>query len=405
MASESIMIGGLPSGGDAAARIDRMSERRDRPVRPAAAGQDIWLSPEIVGHAPQRHALLRLLAAAIDGIPRPEPWLDEQLDWDALVATAAAGRLLAHVYHGAMICGIDAPRSVRETARTFRGRSLLVNSVNLSTIQRVSAALDHDGLAFVVIKGPLQLHALYGDYFVRPSSDIDLLVARDDYDRAAQVLSALNYQPAERCRSRWWTHYLGEQHFMAADKALATVDLHHRVQQPGCPAPRELQSYIDGARRVALGHAAVPVLSPVHACLLTAVSFVKAVYHREHSMRYLCDLAMMLRTMSEADCASLQRTAEEQGLRNQLIFAWRCAADLLPVALPLVPPRKEAALSRPETMGEIALSPDSSSIVWPKRRELLWHLCDPCGAWGRAGPYLREASFAAAAELSRLRNQ
>ncbi|KRB86205.1 hypothetical protein ASE00_05600 [Sphingomonas sp. Root710] len=395
----------MRSGGDAAVPSDSINERRDRSARQAAAGQDIWLSPEIVDHAPQRHALLRLLAAAIDGVARPEPWLDEQLDWDALITTAAAGRLLAHVYHGAIICGIDAPRSLREAARGFRGRSLLVNSVNLSTIQRVSGALDRDGLAFVVIKGPLQLHALYGDYFVRPSSDIDLLVARKDYDRAARVLSTLNYQPADRCRSRWWTHYLGEQHFMADDKTLATVDLHHRVQQPGCPAPRELQSYIDEARRVALGHAAVPVLSPVHACLLTAVSFVKAVYHREHSMRYLCDFAMMLRAMNETDCASLRRTAEAQGLCNQLIFAWRCAADLLPVAMPLVPPRQEAALSRSEMIGEIVLSPDSSGIVWPKRRELLWHLCDPRGPWGRVGPYLREASFAAAAELSRLRNK
>lgn len=403
MASEGILIGGLPPGGEATVRVDMLNERRDRPGRPGAGERGRTAASKIVEHAPQRHALLRLLAAAIDDIPRPEPWLDEQLDWDALIVTATAGRLLAHVYHGAMTCGIDAPASLREAARVFRGRSLLINSVNLSTIQRVSAALDRNGLAFVVIKGPLQLHALYRDYFLRPSSDIDLLVARADYDRAARVLDMLGYQPAERCRSRWWTHYLGEQHFMAADKTLATVDLHHRVQQPGCPAPHELRSYIGEARRVALGHAAVPVLSAVHACLLTAVSFVKAVYHREHSMRYLCDLAVMLRAMNEADCASLRRTAEAQGLRNQLIFAWRCATDLLPVALPPVPPRPEAALMNPDTMAEMVLSPDSAGIDWPKRRELLWHLCDPRGALGRVGPYAREASFAAAAELSRLR--
>lgn len=402
MASESVKIGGLRAGDDAAARIDPI-ERQDRPARATVGRRGMRLSPEIAGHAPQRHVLLRLLAAAIDGFPRPEPWLDEQLDWDSLIVTAAAGRVLAHVYHGAMICGIDVPPSLRAAARTFRGRSLLVNSVNLSTIQRVSAALDRDGLAFVVIKGPLQLHALYADYFVRPSSDIDLLVAREDYDRAARVLGTLGYQPAERCRSRWWTHYLGEQHFMADDKALATVDLHHRIQQPGCPAPHELQSYIDEARRVALGHAAVPVLSTVHACLLTAVSFVKAVYHREHSMRYLCDMAVMLRAMSEADCISLRQTADAQGLRNQLIFAWRCAVDLLPVALPPIPPRKESSPIAPEMMAEMILSPDSTGIDWPKRRELLWHLCDPRGALGRVGPYAREASFAAAAELSRLR--
>ncbi|KKC27884.1 hypothetical protein WP12_00765 [Sphingomonas sp. SRS2] len=362
------------------------------------------MAPGHTERASQHNALLRLLAAALDCVPRPEPWLDKRLDWDALIAVAAAGRLLTHVYEGAMICGIDAPQSLRDAARAFRGRALLVNSVNLSTIQRVTAALDQSGLPFVLIKGPLQLHTLYGDYFIRPSTDIDLLVDDHDYDRTASALARLGYRVAQRCESRWWRHYLGEQHFMASDAALATVDLHHRVQQPGCPAPRELATYIRDSSRVGLGHAEVPVLSGVHACLLMAISFVKAVYHREHSMRYLCDLTRMLRGMDEKERLRLLLAADRQGLRNQLIFAWRSAADLLSVASPPVPPPEGAALIGRAELAVMTLTPESAAIRWPRRRELLWHLCDPRGMLGRLGPYSREAAFAAAAEYSRLRN-
>lgn len=388
-------------------RVDAVDDRGDRRLGRAMPAhereQGLFQAADIREHAPQRQALLRLVAAALDGVPRPEPWHDDHLDWEALIATAAAGRLLTHVYHGAVVCGIDIPQSLREAGRAFRARALLVNSVNLSTIQRVGAALDRNGPPFVVIKGPLQLQRLYGEYFVRPSSDIDLLVDRRDYDRAAEVLVTLGYRPAERCETRWWRHYLGEQHFLAADKALATVDLHHRVQQPGCPAPRELVSYIRTASRVALGHAEVPVLSGVHACLLTAISFVKAVYHREHSLRYLCDLAVMLRRMSDLDRDNLARTAEMQGMRNLLIFAWQCAADLLPMKLPPVPVRSGSPLIGPEKLAAIVLTPDDVAIAWPKRRQLLWHLCDSSGVLGRAGNYVREAFFAAAAELSHRR--
>ena len=395
------MIGAVPPGDGAALRLDGGGDRRNRPsahVMPSSEAE-----PGIMVDASLRYALLRLLAAALDGAPRPEPWLDKQLDWDALIATAAAGRLLTHVYDGAMICGLDAPSSLRDAARAFRARALLMNSVNLSTIQRVSALLGRSGLAFVLIKGPMQLHRLYGDYFVRPSSDVDLLVDRRDYDRAAKALQGLGYQAAERCESRWWRHYLGEQHFLASDKALATVDLHHRVQQPGCPAPRELASYIRTASQIALGHASVPVLSGVHACLLMAISFVKAVYHREHSMRYLCDLALMLRGLTRSDLVRLEQVAEAQGIQNLLMFAWCCAAELLPMALPPVPWRTGSPLLGHDMLSAIVLTPENAEIIWPKRRQLLWRLCDSSGIFGRAGNYVHEAFFAAAAELSHRR--
>lgn len=360
---------------------------------------------DVIEHAPQRHALLVMLAAALDGVPRPEPRLDEQIDWAALIATAKAGRLLTHICHGAALCGIEVPPMLRDAGRAFRERSLLVNSVNLSTIQRVSAAFERSGLDFAVIKGPLQLQRLYGDYFVRPSSDIDLLVDRRDYDHAARLLHTIGYEEAARCKSRWWRYYLGEQHFLAADRTLATVDLHHRVQQPGCPAPRDLASYVGGASRVALGHAEVRVLSDIHACLLSAISFVKAVYHREQSMRYLCDLALMLRMMDEAELQRLEQTARAQGMCNLLSFAWQSAAGLLPMALPPAPQRNAAPLLEHAGLAAIALMPECAAIRWPKRRELLWYLCDPKGVLGRLGRYSEEAAFAAAAELSRIRNE
>ena len=407
MASEPAMTGGIARRESAVMRIDAVKEQwslpptQERPSRNGVPG--VMSPPDVMADVSVRNALLRLLAAALDGIPRPEPWLDRKIDWDALIAAAAAGRLLTQVYDGAMICGIDAPPSLRDAARAFRARALLMNSVNLSTIQRVNAALSRSRLPFVLIKGPLQLHGLYGDYFIRPSSDVDLLVDRKDYERAAQALRGLGYQAAERCESRWWRYYLGEQHFLAADKTLATVDLHHRVQQPGCPAPRELATYIQQASRVALGHASVPVLSGAHACLLTAISFVKAVYHREPSMRYLCDLALMLREKAKADLVRLEQLAESQGVHNLLIFAWRCAADLLPMTLPPLRSLTGYPLLGRDMLAAIALTPENAAIEWPKRRQLLWHLCDSSGLFGRAGQYAHEAFFAAAAELSHRR--
>lgn len=349
------------------------------------------------------HALmLSLLGSALDGVVRPLPPRGDRFDWDALITMAARGRLLVQIQRGLLVSGVAAPPKVDAAVKAFRQRSLMINSINLSTVQRVSGALDAASVGFVVIKGPLLLRALYDDYFVRPSSDLDLLVDRHDYDRAAEVLRALGYAPAERCESRWWLHFLGEQHFVPPGRSLATVDLHHRVQQPGCPAPRELASYIGNGRRMTLGTAEIPVLSTIHACLLAAIGFVKATFHREHSLRYLGDLSAQLLAMSEQERHVLDVVARAQGIRHLLMFAWDCAATLLPVALPPPPVRRPMRSLDLATLAAMCLSPEDPAIAWPKRRHLLWHLCDPIGPLGRIGTYADEASFAAAAEVSRL---
>lgn len=386
MASEPLPAGGLASALDGAF---------DRPAATEAVATGIDRRAE---HA----LLLSLLASALDGVARPLPPRGDRFDWDELIGMAARGRLLVQVQHGLLVSGIAAPPRVGAAVKAFRQRALMINSVNLSTVQRVSGALDAASIGFVVLKGPLLLRALYGDYFARPSSDLDLLVDRHDYDRAAEVLRALGYAPAERCESRWWLHYLGEQHFVPPGRSLATVDLHHRVQQPGCPAPRETASYIGNGRRMALGSADIPVLSTIHACLLAAIGFVKAAFHREHSLRYLADLAAQILAMSEQERHVLDVVARAQGIRHLLAFAWDCAGALLPVALPPAPVRRPMRSLDPATLAAMSLSPEDPAIAWPKRRHLLWHLCDPIGPFGRIGAYAGEAGFAAAAEISRL---
>jgi hypothetical protein len=401
VASESVSLGGLSPALGGIARVDpadTMSSWDSAVESPtameaAAAG---------IGHRAEHALLLSLMASALDGISRPLPCRGDSFDWDELIGMAARGRLLVQVQRGLVVSGIAAPPKLALAVKAFRQRSLMINSVNLSTVQRVSGALDAASVAFVVLKGPLQLRALYGDYFARPSSDLDLLVDRQDYDRAAAVLRALGYAPAERCESHWWRHYLGEQHFLPAGRSFATVDLHHRVQQPGCPAPRELASYIGSGYRDALGSAEVPVLSAVHTCLLAAIGFVKATFHREHSLRYLGDLAAQLLAMSDQERHGLDMVARTQGIHRLLAFAWDCAGELLPVTLPPVPVRWPLRRLDRTTLAAMSLSPEDAAIAWPRRRKLLWHLCDPIGPLGRVGSYAREAGFAAAAEISRL---
>ncbi|MET0372713.1 MAG: hypothetical protein ABW128_00485, partial [Rhizorhabdus sp.] len=82
------MIGGLLPRDGAAMRIDAIGGPVDYRSPDGAVTDG---TTRLVEQAAQRNAIVRLLAAALDNVPRPEPWLDARLDWDALIPIAAGG--------------------------------------------------------------------------------------------------------------------------------------------------------------------------------------------------------------------------------------------------------------------------------------------------------------------------
>jgi len=93
---------------------------------------------------------------------------------------------------------------------------------------RVMTALAEAGIRSTVLKGPLMGEALYGDPGRRPSSDIDLLVAKEQLFAAVDVVRGLGYAAPN--------DYLGDcglplLHFALVHEreALPPVELHWRV--------------------------------------------------------------------------------------------------------------------------------------------------------------------------------
>lgn len=94
--------------------------------------------------------------------------------------------------------------------------------------ERVRAVLADEGICCTALKGPALSEALYGDPGRRPSSDIDLLVARERLHEAVQVVCRLGYRAP--------TDYVDERglpllHFALIHERdqLPPVELHWRI--------------------------------------------------------------------------------------------------------------------------------------------------------------------------------
>lgn len=356
-----------------------------RPFPVSGPGSDLGCADRTLTQA------VRLALTSDDGAE-----LDVQ-DWDAVLERLWVHRLGGLVWP--VLARRGPPPEAERWMRQYRSVTSRMNGGNLLAMRAILPRLDSEGVPALAFKGPVLQSLAYGDMFHRPASDLDLLVRPQDFGRAGRVLGQLQYRLADSCRTLWWTAGLGEQHYRSGPSGDTTIDLHHRVQQPGCPLPKHPEAFLDQRRTIVVAGQPVPTLSIVHTLLLSAMSCVKALHHREPAARYALDLAALGRGLDPEGWRRVNHEARRQGLRATLDLALRVARllggrDLLAAAAqtPVLTRTSDA------TLMQMALNPDAPGIDWPRRRSLLFALYDrkleyPAGLAAMVGSdLLRQAS-------------
>lgn len=292
-----------------------------------------------------------------------------------------------------------APAELLAWLEGYRRRTMAMNAACIVDSLAIHQVLRGRQVGFVFLKGPFQQHLLYGDHFMKPSGDVDILVSPAGFAAARQALRSIGYEVAGKSRSIWWVRFLGEQHMVREEDArVSTVDLHHRLQQPGSPSPRDTDGFLRRLREVEIAGASMPIVSAADTLLLSCISVAKAFFNREPCAGYVCDVRAAAGCLSEAEQQVVLDLAAGQGLADTLLLGLRAADVLLGSDGTLLSDRATRILARIENadLFHMVIAPWLSSLRWPQRRTVLWELC------GREPVrYLAEAGWAASADLSR----
>lgn len=276
-----------------------------------------------------------------------------------------------------------------EVVQSLDARRLSALAMNRRCIAlgaEISARFTDANVRHLHLKGVLQQVTLYGDAYRKPTSDVDLLIHRRDFALGERILRKAGLVCDAGILAPWWRIFLGEQHYQRADAAVGgdTVDLHHKLQQPGSPGVRRTAEFIDRAGTQTFEGRVYAVPSPADRCLIAAISLVKATYGREAAGGYAADLAAALGQLSPAEMANLMVLARAHGLRETLDFATCCLdAILVPFG---APSRATGPNPMPDIDGErlsrLVMEPWAAGLVWPRRRELLRALCGSSMRYG-----------------------
>lgn len=289
----------------------------------------------------------------------------------AATTLLAQNRLLGLT--GALLLKAAPDDQIAETTGAFRRLTAEMNGASLIMMRRLTTALAGTPARVIFYKGVVLQQNLYGTPFARPASDIDLLTAPATYAGVARALQLAGHRLDPHTDTLWWRWFLAEQQFRVGVDA-QNIDLHHRLQQPGCPMPRRpdrliaesiLQSFLGGQVRT---------FRDDHTLLVAAMSLAKALHHREPAGRYVGDVERLLRRLSPEGWSAVAREAAAMGLTRTLDLAIRCVQAVFQT----VPAEHQRAIL-PEIDDldlQCMLLAPAQAPRWVRRRRLLLALCD-----------------------------
>lgn len=248
------------------------------------------------------------------------------------------------------------------------------NTALLMETLAIYKALNKARISIVVIKGPAQQHVLHGTFFIRAATDIDIIVNRTDFNSASQALAALGYRRVTP--SLWWREVLGEEHFERRGEVRFAVDLHHAVGQPGIPGRLAARHLVGERAEIEFGGGTFPTLGRENALLMSAISAAKAIYNRESSAAYLCDIAAGLMPDAPQAVSLLLTNARRLGAGGLATVTLRFASALFGPTF-YVPPEVGRVLADvpDQQLIDMVLLSGAPQTRWIKRRRLMWEFC------------------------------
>lgn len=322
------------------------------------------------------------LVALLRALPSVPPRARERAD-DVLGRAERHGvaGIVAPALRAWLSADVERAWAQREAARAMD------HDAHRRALARIDAELREAGLRAVALKGALLAMRLYPEPSTRATSDIDLMVAEDDLERALAAFACIGYvQDAspDEARFRREHHHLHlhsewgpplELHFHAY-RGFGAVLRSEPLLARSVPAPgRELGS--------------IRVLDPADELVYLAVH---AAAHRFVRIGWIYDLVLLVRTMDDAQLVRAAERAVASGFDRPLALAMALVERLgvPPAHLARVRSRTLGGVRR-RVLERITREPEASLRRSATR---LVYGAALCGSWRSAARHVGEATLA-----------
>lgn len=294
------------------------------------------------------HELL-VLCSRTDPDPQEVRALLEQggLDWNYLVTIAGYHGVQALLY--AALRRLD-PALLSDEHMDWMQRNVGARSAHslilTHALGQLAELFEREQLRVLPVKGAVLALTVYGGVGLRPFVDLDLVVRPEDFGRLEALLRSKGFGSREMGRLQKASYLFIHRQYTfwgrLADLGLAAVhlDVHTAVMPPGYSYAGRFESLWDRARPLQIGTREVRALAPEDLLLVLCYHGIK---NRWDRLKYVCDVAELLRAWPELDWAALLERADAMHSRRVCGLGLYLASEVLAAPLPEGAPRELVA--------------------------------------------------------------
>lgn len=278
------------------------------------------------------------------------------LDWQRVTELAIAHATLPLLYKNLTLA---APPNIEPALSRIKRYCKLNTIRNLQLtqeLQRVLKLLEANYISAIPFKGPSLAALVYGDISLRQFSDLDLLIAEQDFSEARRLLLANRYSHIEKnaaldeAQALHRMQVQGEYPFEHQNGSV-TLDLHCRLVTGQLPiSTAKLDMLCADLKPVLLLGDRVKTFCPEDLLLYLCVHGAKDFWKK---LAWLCDVAALVKSHPQLDWERTIERARSLGCEQILWLGLLLTKDILGLVLPeaIAPAieanfEKQAALAR-----------------------------------------------------------
>jgi hypothetical protein len=264
---------------------------------------------------------------------RLETLLAQGPDWDKLLALANRHGVMPLLYHSiSQSCPQAVPQEWLARLRLKYMQNAARNLRMTLELLRILDVLKEAGIRALPLKGPVLAETVYGDIALRQFTDLDVLVAPDDLQKALHVMAAQGYRCLEDLSERKRASFLGMMHHyhLSHEKSATTVELHWKSSPSIYSLQMDTAAMLRRAEKGEVLGREIMILSREDELMLLCLHGVK---HTWKKLSWICDLAGFTAADRVEWTRSLEAAREER-MEKVILLGASLAEDVLGIKIP-----------------------------------------------------------------------
>jgi hypothetical protein len=328
--------------------------------------------------SPERSLLLACARVTLSGenCQRISELASADLDWNQFASISYAHGIAPLIYHS--LVQSDAvgliPAAAAQPLRNSYYANAARNSLLYDDLQKLLLALRQEKIDVIVLKGAALAETVYPHRAVRPMSDIDLLVRKEQLSKLEFKLLDMGYLFNGHGRAKEF--YLEHRyHWVFAKRSDMSIEIHWHIKRPEGPFSIDIDEFWKRAQWTKIASVETLVLCPEHLVLYLCQHMWK--HNLLGGIRPLCDIAETTNYYrDEIDWSELANTSSKWEMNPCSYLGLSLARELLDALIPadylndLRPPKFN--LDGIDWARESLLGYGECPLVFPDLVKLFW---------------------------------